>query len=60
MDHSRKKTSQMNVRIDPKLGAAIKALADDEGRSRANWCERALADAVERAKRKLDRRVARG
>ena len=66
-DHDRTKTVQVNMRMTPDLADRIDALADDEGRSRANWAERALLLAVERAEgrarnrpRGIDRKVARG
>lgn len=66
-DHDRTKTVQVNMRMTPDLARRIDSLADDEGRSRANWAERALLLAVERAEgktknrpRTIDRKVARG
>lgn len=66
-DHDRTKTVQVNMRMTPDLARRIDSLADDEGRSRANWAERALLLAVERAEgkaknrpRAIDRKVARG
>ena len=62
MDHPRNKSCQVNIRISEGLRDQIDALADVEGRTRANWAERELEKAVARRgkKKSVDRRVARG
>ena len=57
MDHPRTKTAQVNMRISQELADRIDELADAEGRSRANWVERALERLV---KKIVDRKEARG
>jgi predicted HicB family RNase H-like nuclease len=64
-DHARNKTVQLNIRVSPELGERIDALAQQEGRSRANWVERTLeivvANGGKKNRRKgIDSRQARG
>lgn len=60
-DHPRTKASQINIRVEDDLATRIDELAEREGRSRANWAERALRAAVQKKMRTtVDKRVARG